>query len=183
MAYDFAHLKAKIQETKDWLSSEYLGVRTGRATPALLDFIRVDSYGSKMPINQLASVNIEDAQTLRISPWDTSQIQAIEQAISKADVGVSAVVDEKGLRISFPLLTAERRTLLQKLVKDKLEHARISMRGARDEVWNDIQKQEKDKEISEDEKFKYKDEMQKLVDEGNTALDTLADRKSDELMM
>jgi ribosome recycling factor len=165
-----------------WLSNEYLGIRTGRATPTLLDSIRVDSYGSKVPINQVASVNIEDARTLRIAPWDTSQIQAIEQAIAKADLGVSASVDEKGLRVSFPELTAERRGVLQKLIKDKLEHARISMRGARDETWGDIQKKEKEKEISEDEKFRFKDEMQKLVDEGNATLDDIAKRKEEEIM-
>jgi ribosome recycling factor len=182
MTHDFSALKVKIQETKDWLSNEYLGIRTGRATPTLLDSIRVESYGSKMPINQLASVNIEDARTLRISPWDASQVQAIEQAIAKADLGVSASVDEKGLRVSFPELTAERRGMLQKIVKDKLEHARISMRGARDEAWSDIQKNEKDKEISEDEKFRYKDEMQKLINEGNTALDDIAKRKEEEIL-
>lgn len=181
MAYNFLDLKQNIEGVQDWLQKEYLGIRTGRATPALLDGILVDSYGSKLPINQVATVGVEDARTLRISPWDASQVKAIEKAIVDANLGISVSTDTLGSRVSFPELTAERRGVLIKLLKDKLEDARISLRSERDKVWSDIQKKEKDGEISEDEKFIYKEEMQKIVDEGTKKLEETASKKEVEI--
>jgi len=182
MTYDFKELKQKIEDTEEWLKKEFLGVRTGRATPALLDSVRVDSYGSQLPVNQMAGVTVEDARTLCLTPWDTSAIKEIEKAITVANLGVSVAVDEKGVRVIFPELTSERREQLQKLIKEKLEHARISLRSARDETWADIQKKEKDKEIGEDDKFRFKEEMEKLVTEGNKQLDEVAERKEKEIL-
>lgn len=182
MTYNFSHLKQKAIDIQKYLKEEFLGIRTGRATPALLDSIMVNSYGVKTPINQTAGINIEDARTLRISPYDTSQIIEIEKAITNSNLGVSISVDEKGIRVFFPELTSEVREKLVKLVKEKLENAKISLRGERDEVWSDIQIKEKEKEISEDEKFRLKDEMQKIVDKENSGLDTMADKKEKEIL-
>lgn len=181
MAYDFSELKQKCADTKEWLQREYTGIRTGRATPAILDSVRVDMYGSKLPINQAASVSVEDARTIRVVPWDASQIKNIEQAIASADLGLSVSDDEKGIRVSFPELTAERRDQLIKLAKSKLEDARVALRTARDETWNDIQKQAKESVITEDEKFAYKEDMQKIIDATNAELDALADAKEKEI--
>lgn len=181
MAYDFKTLKEKVSATETWLTEEYFGIRTGRATPALLDAIKVEAYGSKMPINQLASVSVEDARTLRITPYDQAVLKDIERTISQSDLGVSVGVDEKGLRVFFPELTSERRTQLLKLVNDKLEDARISVKKLREETWEDIQKQEKEKEISEDEKFRAKEDMQKIIDEGNKKLEAIAEKKEQEI--
>lgn len=181
MTYDFSQLKQKIKDTDEWLLNEYRAVRTGRATPVLLDSLQITVYGTRVPINQVANISIEDARTLRITPWDTSQIKEIEKAITDSNLGVSASSDEKGVRASFPELTAENRTALVKVVKEKLEHARISLRSERDEIWNDIQKQERDKIISTDDKFRYKDEMQKLIDEGGNKLEGIAFRKEKEI--
>lgn len=182
MTYDFSHLKQKVVDIQNHLKKEFLGIRTGRATPALLDSIMVNSYGVKTPINQTAGVNIEDARTLRISPYDISQIVEIEKAITNSNLGVSMSIDDKGLRVFFPELTSEVRERLVKLVKEKLENAKISIRGERDEVWSDIQKKEKEKEISEDEKFRLKDEMQKIVDKESVELDSIADKKEKEIL-
>lgn len=181
MAYDFAVLKKKISETEDWLKRELGTVRTGRASPALLDHIRVDSYGSKLPLNQVGSVSVEDARTIRITPWDSSQIKEIEKALNGADLGVSVSVDDRGCRVAFPALTAERRVGLVKIAKAKLEDARIALRGARDDTWNDLQKKEKDGDLSEDDKFRGKEDMQKLIDAGNKSLDELFKKKELEI--
>ncbi len=181
MAYDFSSLKQKITETEGWLKKEFQGIRTGRATPALLDGIQVESYGARVPLNQVGNVGVEDPRTLRISVWNAEQIKDIEKAIADANLGVGVSSDEKGVRVTFPELTTERRDTLIKLAKGKLEEARISLRNERDDVWQDIQKKEKEGELSEDEKFRYKDEMQKLIDEANKSLDILSDKKEDEI--
>ncbi len=182
MKFDFKELKDKARSTEEWLREEYFSVRTGRATPALLDSVRVESYGAKVSLNQVASISMEDARTLRLVPYDISQIKEVENTIAKADLGVSVGADEKGIRVSFPELTSESRQQLLKVVKDKLENARISLRKVRDDVWEDIQKKEKLKEISEDDKFNAKEEMQKIVDDGNKILEETAKKKENEII-
>lgn len=181
MAYNFKPLEQKIKESEEWLRKEYMTIRTGRATPSVLDSVRVESYGALMPVNQLANITVEDARTLRILPYDASQGKEIEKAITKGNLGLSVSADSHGVRVFFPELTSESRQTLMKLVGEKLEQARKSLRASRDDVWSDIQKQEKDGKISKDEKFRYKDDMQKRVDDGNKTLDDIAERKEKEL--
>ena len=182
MSYDFSHLKQKVKDIEEHLKKELSGVRTGRSTPALLDGVLVDSYGSKAPINQVATISMEDARTLRISPFDIGQITEVEKAITNSNLGVSVSVDEKGIRIFFPELTTEVRDGLIKVVKEKLENSRVSLRGERDNAWEDIQKKEKEKEFGEDDKFRFKEEMQKMIDEENKNLDALAEKKEKEIL-
>lgn len=181
MAYDFSSLKTKITDTESWLQKEFQGIRTGRAAPALLDGVLVESFGARVPLNQVGSVGVEGARTLRVSVWNADQVKDVEKAITDSDLGVGVSSDEKGVRVTFPELTAERRATLIKLAKDKLEEARVSLRGIRDDVWNDIQKKEKDGEITEDEKFRFKEEMQKMIDEANKALDASMTKKEEEI--
>lgn len=181
MAYDFKPLKEKTKHALEWLQKEFSSIRTGRATPTILDSIKVESYGAQMGIQQLASVSLEDARSLRISPYDQTQIKAVEKAIVQSNLGLSVAVDDKGVRVIFPELTAERRQAYIKVAKEKLEEGRKKIRGIRDDVWKDIQDQEKAKKISEDEKFRLKDEMQKIVDEASKSFDTLFDRKEKEI--
>jgi ribosome recycling factor len=173
--------KTKLAEVVEWLQKEYAGIRTGQANPGLLDSVRVESYGTMMPIVQVGSVGIEDARTLRISPWDSSQVAAIERAVRDADLGVSVVTDSSGLRVIFPELTSERRVQLLKLAKSKLEDARISVRSVRDEEMKTLDKEQKAGEISEDEKFTRKESIQKLVDETNNKLESICAAKEKEL--
>ena len=181
MAYDFSSLKQKIADTEEWLKKEFQGIRTGRATPALLDNVQVESFGTRVPLVQVGNVGVEDARTLRVNVWNVEQVKDVEKAITDANLGVGVSSDEKGVRVTFPELTSERRDTLVKLSKDKLEEARVSLRNERDTVWSTIQKEEKGGEISEDEKFTYKDEMQKLIDEGNKALDEIGKKKEEEI--
>lgn len=181
MSYNFSVLKNKIGDVKNWLSGEYAGIRTGRATPLLLDSIMIDSFGSKTPIKHIAAIVAEDAKTLRISPWDKSNIGPIEQAIAVANLGVSTAPDGVGIRVIFPDLTAERRTALIRLANEKLEEAKVSIRKEREKIWNDILSQEKEGEISEDEKFRFKEELQKIIDEAVSEFETMASRKEEEI--
>ena len=174
-------LQQKLQETKEWLQKEYAGIRTGQASPALLDSVKVDNYGSMSPLNQVGTVGVEDARTLRISVWDSSQISSIEQSIRDSDLGVSIATDSSGIRVIFPELTSERRDQLMKLAKAKLEEARITVRAARDEVMKGIDKSEKEGDISEDVKFSQKEEVQTAVDKVNNELESLFDQKNEEL--
>ena len=167
---------------EEWLAREYAGLHTGRATPAVLDTIIIDSYGSKMPIKNVASINIEDPKTIRVSPWDKNQVKEIEKAVNTANLGLSVTVDKEGLRVIFPQLTEETRAGLVKILKAKLEEARISARKEREEIWNDVGRLEKDGKMSEDDKFRAKDEIQKIIDEANNKLEALFAKKEKEVM-
>ncbi|HZS42948.1 MAG TPA: ribosome recycling factor [Candidatus Paceibacterota bacterium] len=182
MAYDFNPLKNKVKETEGWLSKEFSGIRTGRATPVLLDSLQVEAYGSRTNITSLASVTIEDPRTLRITPWDMSVAKDIEKAIVTSNLGVSAASDDKGLRVSFPELTTERRTTLNKVVNEKAEEARIRLRQERDKTWKDLQQKEKDGTISEDERTRLKGEMEKIIQEASKKIDEQASKKEKEIM-
>lgn len=181
MAFDFKPLDTKLAGAKEWLAREYQGLRTGRASPAILDSVKVSAYGSLMPLNQTATIRIEGARSLVVQPFDPSVSKDIERGIADADLGVGVNSDASGIRVSFPELTSERREQLIKLAKGKLEEARTTVRGARDECWKDIQEQEKDGTISEDDKFRLKDEMQKKVDAMNDELEKLFDKKEQEM--
>ncbi|MGC9602229.1 MAG: ribosome recycling factor [Minisyncoccia bacterium] len=181
MAYDFKTFDKKIADITERLGKELASVRTGRAGPAILDGVLVESYGTRVPITQVANISIEDARTLRIVPWDKALAKEIEKAITSANLGLSVGVDEKGVRVFFPELTSERRVSLLKLAKEKVEEMRTSLRSVRDEVWSDIQKLERDGKMPEDDKFKAKYDMQKRVDAANAAFDTALARKEKEI--
>jgi ribosome recycling factor len=181
MAYDFKPLEAKLSGAKDWLSREYQGLRTGRATPAILDSIQVSAYGSMMPLKQVATVGVEDARSLRVQAFDPGIIKDIERAIQAADLGLGIGSDAAGVRVTFPELTGERREQLVKLAKGKLEEARTTVRGAREDCWKEIQDQEKEGTLSEDDKFRLKDEMQKKVDAANEDLEKVFEKKETEM--
>lgn len=181
MNYDFKNLKEKAKGVEEWLKKEYMGLRTGIASTSILDGISIDAYGSKMPLNQVANIGTEDARTIRITPWDKTQSKAIEKAITVADLGVSVGADDKGVRVSFPELTTERRVMIIKTAKQKLEDARVNLRGIREDVWGDIQDKEKGGELTEDERIRYKKEMQSIIDESNMNLEVLFDKKEKEI--
>lgn len=181
MAYNFTQFKNSAKETEEWLKKEMSGIRTGRATPAILDNVRVDAYGSEMPVNQVANVSVEDARMLRITPWDMSLAKAVEKAIAVSDLGLSVALDDKGLRVTFPELTTDRRASLLKIAKQKLEDAKVTLRGEREKVLKDIDKHEKEGGMGEDEKFRLKTELQKMVDESTKNLDEVFTKKEKEI--
>lgn len=182
MAYDFTQLKTRIKDTEEWLKKELTGIRTGRANMAVLDTIQVEMYGSYMPVNQVANISLEDVRTLRIAPWDSSASKAIEKAIAGSNLGLSTAVDDKGIRLFFPELTGERRSMLVKVAKEKMEDARVALRKERESAWDEIQKKEKEGILTEDDKFRGKDEMQKYIDQGNNNLEALFVKKEQEIL-
>lgn len=182
MTYDFSQLDGKLTHAEQWLTGEYQGLRTGRATPAVLDGVHVDAYGSRMPLKQVANVSVEDAKTLRVAPFDAGLTKDIERAIAAADLGVGTSVSDTTLRVTFPELTTERRGELVKVAKAKLEDARVTVKGARNEAMENIDKKETDGEINEDEKFRFKEEVQKKIDAANKKLEETFKKKEGEMM-
>ncbi|MES3005605.1 MAG: ribosome recycling factor [Patescibacteria group bacterium] len=183
MAYNFSNFQKKIKETEAWLTREFSAIRTGRASTAFLDGVKVESYGAEMPISSVASISAEDAKTIRIAPWDSSQTQAIEKGIVAANLGVSVVVDGAGLRVIFPELTGERRQQLIKVAKEKLEDARVAIRRERSEVADDLNEKKKSGEMGEDEMMRNKTEMEKIVQEGSKKLEELFNKKEQEISL
>ncbi len=181
MAYDFSKLKANIKETEEWLTRELSGVRTGRATPTLLDGIKPEAYGTRTPLRELGAVSVEDARTLRIIPWDKGLLKAIEKGITDADFGVGVSTDDQGLRVSFPELTSERRTQLSKIAGDKTEQAKVTLRSHRTDALKALDTAEDAGGIGEDEVKRLKAEIQKLIDAGNDALLKVLEKKETEI--
>lgn len=182
MAYDFNKFKKSIAGVEEWVKKEFSGIRTGQASPALLDGVKVDVYGVQSPLSQVGSVTGEGPRTLRITPWDTAQVKEIEKAITLANLGVSVAVDDKGLRVNFPELTAERRTQIVKLAKEKLEEGKKQIRSHRDDVMKDLQVKEKAGGLGKDEIFRHKNEAQKMVDDANKKLEDLYAKKEKEIL-
>lgn len=181
MTYDFSTLKADIKETEEWLARELSGVRTGRATPALLDSVKPEAYGARTPLRELASVSVEDARTLRVIPWDAGLVKAIEKGITDADLGVGVATDDQGLRVSFPELTHERREQLMKIAGDKTEQARVTLRGHRTSALKALEAAEEAGGMGKDEVARLKTEIQKHIDTGNDALLEVFKRKEAEI--
>lgn len=182
MAYDFSKFKNQIKDSEEWLKKEFSNIRTGRASAAVLDSVKIESYGSFLSIQEMGSVTNEDVRCLRVVPWDLSQAKNIEKAIMLANLGVSVTVDDKGLRIIFPELTSERRVQITKAAKEKLEEGKKRIRGNRDDVMKDLQAKEKDGSLSKDDVFRYKNDVQKIVDDANKALDAHYEKKEKEIL-
>jgi len=181
MSYNFSSLETKIKETNSWLSAELEKIRAGRASASVLDGVKVEVYGAETPINQLGSIGNEGPRTLRVSIYNSSQIDAVEKALQQADLGASITKDDSGLRLNFPDLTEENRRQAFDRAKAKTEEARVSLRGEREDVWNDIKNQEKEGEIAEDDKFRYKDQLEEKIKQANESLQELLDNKKGQL--
>lgn len=182
MQYNFSNFKIGLKKAEEFLGKEYSQLSTGRASVMVLDGVNIETYGSYQPIKNVASISVEDPKTLRVAPWDKNQIKAIEKAITLADLGLSVATDEAGLRVIFPQLTTETRQKLVKVLKEKLEEARITVRKERGDVWEEIQREEHDGKMTEDEKVRGKDELQKIVDEANKNLEALFEKKEKEVL-
>ena len=182
MQYNFSNFKTELKKIGDFLAKEYSQLNIGRASPMVLDGVTVESYGSRVPLKNTASVSLEDSKTLRIAPWDKNQIKDIEKAIAGANLGLSVATDDLGIRVIFPQLTTETRQNLAKVLKEKLEATRIAVRRERERVWEDVQTKEKEGKLTEDEKFRAKDELQKIIDETNKNLEASFEKKQKEVL-
>lgn len=157
-------LEEKLKKSLTTLKKDFSKLRTGVASVSLLEDIKVDYYNQPTPLNQVASISVQDSRTITIQPWDNSIIGEIEKAIQKSDLGVNPMSDGKIIRLSFPKLTEERRKELTKLGNKMLENTRIAMRNVRRDINEKLKKMEKDKQLSQDDLRKNQDEVQKLTD-------------------
>ncbi|HBL39639.1 TPA: ribosome recycling factor [Candidatus Uhrbacteria bacterium] len=174
--------KSDFERVLEHLLGELSGLRTGRAHPGLVEHIMVSAYGTEQPLKSLASVGVPDAQTLQIEPWDQSLVKDIERALSQADLGSSPNVDGKILRLKMPQMTEENRKRMVKVVGEKLEEARVAVRQVREDIRRDVSKAEKEKNLSEDERFKIFDELDRMTKETVSAIDAAGERKEADIM-
>ena len=182
MSYNFSKTQSQGDGMIEWLKSEYRSIQTGRATPQVLDLVHIDMYGARTALPHAAGITIEDPRTIRVAPWDKSIIGAMEKAINDANLGLSVSSDGEGLRVHFPSLTTETRQKLVKLLKDRLEDARVRVRALREETNKAIDADEKEGLFGEDDKRGYREQMQKIVDTANQELEDLFERKETEVM-
>jgi ribosome recycling factor len=177
-------MEARMTSAIDALGKDFASVRTGRASTALLDPIRVDYYGNPTPISQMASVSTPDARTLVIQPWEASQLKEIEKAITKADLGIQPVNDGKLIRLTMPTPTEERRKQLVKQVGKMAEDARVAVRNVRREANDKVKAMVKDKKapITEDEERRGHDQIQKTTDKFIARIEELLKKKEQEIM-
>ncbi len=161
---------------------EMTRIRTGRATPALVEDVKVDSYGTMIPLKQAANISVPEARQLLIAPWDRTILKEIEAAIVAANLGVQPSNDGAAIRITLPALNEEQRRDLVKVLGRRAEDARVAVRNVREEIWKAIQDAEKVGEIAEDDKFSAKDALQKVVDEYNAKIEELRKQKEEEIM-
>lgn len=174
--------KEQFEKAMEHFIHELNGVRTGRANPALLNTVSVESYGAKMPIEHVASITVSDARTLTISPWDKGQLQAIEKGIQMANLGFNPSNDGQVIRINLPPLNEERRKEMVKLVGQTAEKGKIGIRNAREAVHKEMKKAESDKKISKDDLEIGQKKLQEQVDKYNEEIKKHAEAKEKEVM-
>jgi ribosome recycling factor len=181
-AYDKADVKRRMAGAVDALKHDLGGLRTGRASTALLDSINVDVYGANMPITQVATVSVPEPRMLSVQVWDRSNLNAVEKAIRQAGLGINPITDGQMIRLPIPDLTEERRKELAKLAGQYAEKARIAVRNVRRDAMDALKTDEKKKEISEDEHKRLDAEVQKMTDETIKDLDAAAAAKEKEIL-
>ena len=174
--------KPDFSNVVEHFRSELSHIRTGHANPELLDGIQIESYETLMPLNQVATITVPEPKTITIAPWDKSNLKAIEKAIVNANLGFSPMNDGDVVRVPMPPMTEENRKELVKVVGKKAEAAKISMRQIRDKVKELVNNAEKEKEISEDEKFKYLKQLDDYTASRNDEITKMTDEKTKKVM-
>jgi len=171
----------KMKKSLEVVSHNFASVRTGRANSGMVEHLKVEAYGSMMPMRQVANVTIPEPRTILLQPWDPSMLKPLEKAINESDLGIAPFVDGKMIRLSIPALTRERREELVKIVHKLAEEGRVSMRSVRREANDKIKLLEKDKTVTEDESFKGQTEVQKMTDRYIALIDQAQAAKEKEL--
>lgn len=173
--------KGDFSGVVEHLKLDITSLRTGRATPAIVEDIPIEAYGGRQPLKAVASIGVADAKTLTIDPWDKGLMQAVETGLRNSPLGISPVNDGKLIRLSLPDLTHERRADLIKVLHQKLEGARIALRQVREDVRTAIDKAYKDKALAEDEKFSLQDELERMVKDYNESIRAIGEEKEKEI--
>jgi ribosome recycling factor len=179
---DLADLKTRMEGAIGSFNHNLGGLRTGRASTALVENMKVEVYGSDMPLNQLASINVPEARTISISVWDQNNVSSVEKAIQNSDLGLSPNAEGNVIRLNLPDLTEERRKELVKVAGNYAEQARVAVRNIRRDGMDSIKKEEKDGDISEDEMHGLSDEIQDLTDKHIAIIDNNLKEKEAEIM-
>lgn len=174
-------IKPEIEKSFGFLQKELAKIKTGRATPALVENIIIDCFGQKFPLKQLAAISIPESRQILIQPWDVSYIEPIILGITKADNNMFPIVDKNTIKIVLPVLTEEYRKDLLRHLSQKQEEVRKTIRKWRENAWKEIQEKTRLGKIREDDKFKAKDELQELIDEYNKKIEELGEKKEKEL--
>lgn len=170
--------KPQFTKVLEHLVKELAVIRTGRATPAMVEEVQVEAYGALQPIKALASMSTPDSRTLLIEPWDASSVRGIETAIQKSDIGIQPVVDGKSIRLVIPMMTEENRFRMVKLMKEKLEDARVSLRKVREEARKAIEKIDG---VGQDEIRGMQEQLEKIVKEFTTKVEEMGEKKEKEI--
>jgi ribosome recycling factor len=174
--------KHRMEKSIETFHSELAKLRTGRAHPSLLEHIRVDYYGTPTPLNQVANVNVQDARTLNVSPWEKNMVQVVEKAIMESDLGLNPATTGQLIRIPLPALTEERRRDLTKVLRSEAEKTRVAIRNVRRDANHTVKELLKEKEITEDEQHRAEDAMQKLTDQFVAEVDKVLSQKETDIM-
>ncbi len=182
MADSFKEAEGKMNKCVEATRSEFASIRTGRATPALLDRLHVEAYGTSVPLKQVATISAPDPRSLMIAAFDRNTVGDIRKAIEKSDLGLTPNVDGNSIRLSIPSLNEERRRDLVKIVKKKGEDGKIAVRNVRHKVHDDLRTQLKDHSITEDDNKRMQDQLQKLTDRFIKEIDQLIAAKEKEIM-
>ena len=174
--------KPFLEKAIEYFKSEIAKLRIGRATPAMVEDLEIESYGQVMKLKQLANISTPQPRLITIQPWDKGILDVIEKGIAQSSLGLSPVVDGDLIRVNIPPLNEERRKELIKILHERAEEAKISIRHHREEAWREIQEKEKIGEIREDDKFRGKDELQKIIDDYNKKIEDTLKQKESEIM-
>lgn len=175
-------VRPEFEKAFKFLEQELAKIRTSRASPSLVEDIEINYLSEKFTLKQLAAISCPQINQIVIQPWDASYIEAIGKAISQSGLGMSSAVDKNVIRLTTPLLTEDYRKNLAKILNEKAEKTRQTMRRWRDDAWSKIQQAQKEKKISEDDKFRGKDNLQELVDEYHKKIEDLVDKKKKEIV-
>ncbi len=174
--------KSNFEKATTHLKTECKQIRTGRANPAIVENIFVEYYGTKTPLNQVANITIPDPRSIVVQPWDKSLVKEVEKAIRNSPLGLNPINEGTIIRIPIPMLTEERRKELVKVLHEKVEQARISIRNIREEIWKTIKEKESTGGMSEDDMFRAQKDLQKIVDEQNEVARKIGEEKEKEIM-
>jgi len=175
-------IKPELDKVIVFLEGELGKIRTGRASPSLVEDVIVECFGQRFPLKQLAAISIPEPKQIIIQPWDKSYVEGIILALEKTGIGTSSVVDKEVIRINLPPMTEEYRKDLLRLISEKQEQAHQTIRRWREEAWEEIQEGFKSGKIREDDKFRGKDELQKLIDEYNEKIEEIGEKKKREII-
>ena len=182
MTVDFEKFEERMEKTTEVLKREFLGLRTGRASPSLLEPVQVEAYGSKVPINQVGNISVPESRLVTVQVWDETLVQAVEKGIRNSDLGLNPMIEGNVIRVPIPELSQERRVEIVKIASKYCEDAKVSIRNIRREAMDKLKDEEKNKQISKDDLFQFSEKMQKITDTFVEKIDNLYQDKERDIL-